>query len=118
MRDQITDDLDGRRKLSLARATSTVRTCSAVIPFASAFLTLSRVICPTTRLGNRDFKVTNRLSTAICNGLSASNCHFKDTMKMSYKHTRVRVEAIVGLEHDEPLSLRAVPCPRGCGKRR
>lgn len=71
---QITDDLPGIPKFSVFRGDegSIGRTWSAVIPFASAFFTLSRVIAPTTRFGNRDFKVTNKFNTAVCNGLSGS----------------------------------------------
>ena len=47
-----------------------MRTWSAVMPFMSAFLTLSRVIEPTTRFGKRYFKDTNRFKTAVCKGLS------------------------------------------------
>lgn len=45
-------------------------TWSAVMPLLNAFRTLSRVNIPTTKLGNRYFMVTNRFSTAVCNGLS------------------------------------------------
>lgn len=52
-------------------------TWSAVIPLFSARLTLSRLSAATTRLGNRDFSETNRLSTAICSALSARQGHTK-----------------------------------------
>ena len=48
------------------------RTWSAVIPFASAFFTLSRVMAPTTRFGKRDFRLTNKFRTAVCSGLSGT----------------------------------------------
>lgn len=51
------------------------RTCSAVIPFTSAFFTLSRVREPMIMLGNRALKEMKRLSTAICKGLSKTCEH-------------------------------------------
>jgi len=48
-------------------------TWSADIPLMSAFLTLSRVMEPTTRFGKRYFKVTKRFNTAVCSGLSKEN---------------------------------------------
>lgn len=69
--DEIADDLFGRRQPYIARwSTYKARTWSAVIPFVSAFFTLSRVMAPTTRFGKRDLSVTNRFRTAICRGLS------------------------------------------------
>ena len=45
-------------------------TWSAEIPFMRAFFTLSLVIEPTTRLGKRYFKETNKFRTAVCSALS------------------------------------------------
>jgi len=53
-------------------------TWSAVIPFAKAFRTLSRVIEPTTRFAKRYFNETNKFKTAVCNGLSAQMCKTQD----------------------------------------
>lgn len=65
---QVADYLGGmKRRLAVWKK---VPTCSADIPLSNAFLTLSRVMDPTTRFGNRYLSVMNRFNTAVWSGLS------------------------------------------------
>lgn len=75
MGDKVADYLRNEvLRYGIERNGKQVITWSAVIPFAKAFRTLSRVIEPTTRFGKRYFNDTNKFKTAVCNGLSAQIC--------------------------------------------
>ena len=86
------------------------------MPLFSAFLTLSRVIVPTTRLGKRAFKVVNKLSTDICRGLSEVFEICEPVVMIYGDITCVSVKPVVGFEYDEAF----LPCTttRGSGESR
>lgn len=96
------------------------RTWSAVMPFMSAFLTLSRVIEPTTRFGKRYFKDTNRFKTAVCKGLSVKDEKWDGSQKGSITQkewgTCVGVHSVISFQNNETL-LWAGASARGSGKR-
>ena len=77
-------------------------TWSAVMPLDIARLTLSRVIDPTTRLGNLYFGVMNKFRTAVWSALSGC-CQRRKSGERGSGRTCVRIDSVIRFKDDEAL---------------
>lgn len=119
MCDEVTNDLQWTSNQSTPQANherEDICTWSAEMPLVKALRTLSRVNDPTTRFAKRYLRVTKRLRTAVCRGLSANRQQVVN-IQIVNGGTCIRIQSIVRLQNDESFALSSTSCTSAGRKR-